>query len=324
MLMRMMATPAEAQAPKEVISDGPYRLYLADVPNGLLIDFDKHSAAAPASRVSLARSGEDLTDKARFFAPLVKLAYVMTGIPPAQQCRIKALLDVIIGVKAKAYSNPANTACPAPNFLSGSPAVPTPYMRLVEIHVSGGAANAPAADFRRLALSADEFNDRGTVSRRVRDFLTKQSRGLFVVVPKDQLGGIDPLVLTLCTGGDALGFYRVEGGLGPWRMSIKESVAAVALLLFLLIILFLLRKLFRREKPLNSVLVGYGDAGDVSLGAGDDAVVARFSLFDGSRIRVHPLSRQHKVTINDKRVGGKAWANPGDEIRIDGKLVKLN
>ncbi len=323
-LILMTVMPAWAQAPKEIISDGPYRLYLADVPNGLLIDFDKHASSAPASRLSLARSGEDLTDKARFFAPLVKLAYVMSGIPPAQQCRIKALLDVITGVKAKAYSNPANTACPDPNFLSGSPEVPVPYMRLVEIHVTGGAANPPAIDFRRLILNAEAFDDRRAVSRRVRDFLARQTQGLFVVVPKDQFGGIDPLVLTLFNGGEALGFYRVDGGLGPWKLSIKETVAAGAGLVLLLILLVMLRKLFRREKPLNSVLAGYGNAGEVSLGAGDDEVVARFSLFDGSRIRVQPLSRQHKVTVNDKRVGGKAWANPGDEIRIDGKLVKLN
>jgi|GEM_PF-3314533 hypothetical protein len=323
-LILTIASPAGAQAPREVIADGPYRLYLSHVPNGLMIDFDKHAPSAPASRLSLARSGDDLTDKARFFAPLVKLTYVMDGISSAQQCRIKALLDVISGVKAKTYSNPANAACPNPNFFPGSPAVPTPYMRLVEIHVTGGAADAPEPDFRRLILKAEAFDDREAVSRRIRDFLTKQSRGLFIVVPKDQLGGIDPLVLTLFNGGEALGFYRVDGGLGPWRMSIKEAVAAGASLLILLIILFLLGKLFRREKPLNSVLVGYGNAGDVSLGAGDDEAVARFSLFEGSRIRVQPLSRQHRITINDKHVGRKIWANPGDDIRIDGKLVKLS
>lgn len=315
-----LADPAVAQTPVEDISESGYHLRLIDVPAGLLVDFYNSQPSTGTTRVSLARSGEDITEAARFLRPIVRVAYEFFGISESQQCRFKAILDIVTGTTATAYTTQRNDICPELKIRAGKPSSTGPYTRLAVIRISEKLADLQPADRVTLTLSGTEFSNRAALSGKITNFLRRTKSGLLVVIPRSKLDGLDPLLLTVHRDNDPLVVLRLSGGLSPLRLSIREVAVALGGLLIFLIVL---KILLGRKKPLRTVLIGYGDAGDISIGDGGNDIVARFSLYEGSRIQVQSLSKRHDITINDRKLKHKAWASPGDQIRIDGKLVHL-
>lgn len=324
----LLTTFGVQAAPPQVIGDVNYRLDLVSVPSGLLVDFGKLKNARRADQVNLTRGGEDLTEKARYLRPLVEVMVEMADFDPASQCKTKALLDVIVGPRVVAYTSLPNAFCDELNFqtigghLARSNEKTAAYTRKLVIRISGGPDQytGQLSGFANLDLMLAEFSDPRVISNKIAAFLRRGSTGAFVYVPKALLNSLDPLLLQVVNESEAVTYFRIAGGLTPLRLSLME-VSAVAF--SLLVILYIFIRLRRRDKPVRSLLVGYGNVGDVTLGPGDDTLVARLALYKGSRICIEPLSQRHEIRVNDKRLKRKTWANPGDKLQIDGKQVQL-
>jgi len=281
---------------------------------------------------------QELSDRFTVEAPRLAVIYEFVGLTPARQCKWKVYLDALLnfsGTPNLALTDVPNDLCQQLGFgtlqgdLKKTYDPNGRYLRTLVVRVeatpSENEASLPAAIWERLTLAdnAIETDRRGT-SRTLGRFVRRNTNGLFILLDASLLS--DGQALQLVVFQQDKPFWTVDLQSAPSMLGLPSlspqlfvGIAIVALL-----VIGILFMLFRHEKPIRELTVGYGPECDITLGPGGGGPLVRLKVYKGDKLELEKLKSSTEVIIGDEPVKDKARLTSDDRLLIDGKKVRFS